>query len=696
MASRRTRYPDNEIDTDPVIRLWLLRILVPLGGHHEFVRPHGFNSDKLANVIGVGHWIDPSNREFDLKAVQSELRQLHQKAERQWAKAELPARLRRNINKLAGLVGLGNTDCRILEFAISIHNDRLLDDAADWLGQMTSIKVFNALSVILGLPEPEIRASLSAQGVLACTGLVSVDRSGASVLRGKLNLLSDAFADLMATSEADPTSLLRGTVSAVGRGHLKLSDYSHIQSSLEILHPYLRHAVATGRRGVNIFLYGDPGTGKSQLVRAMAKELECELFEIASEDVDGDPVNGGNRLRAFRVAQSFFGQRQALVVFDEVEDVFNDGDGLFGRKSTAQVRKAWINRMLEENPVPTFWLSNSLYGLDPAFIRRFDMVFELPVPPKRQRERILQEKCADILNADHISRIADADAVAPAVVAKASSVVRLIKDELGPQKSAAALERLISTTIEAQGHRPLAHHDVNRLPEVYDPSFIHADVDLAEVSNGLVTARSARLCLYGPPGTGKTAYGRWVAKQLGVPLLVKRPSDLMSMWVGENEKNIARAFREAEADGAVLLMDEVDSFLQDRRGAKSNWEVGLVNEMLTQMESFPGIFIASTNLMGNLDQAALRRFDLKVKFDFLRTDQALELLCRHCSELELAQPLADARARISRLKNLTPGDFAAVLRQHRFYPMKSADALVSALEAECVVKSGVKRSIGFM
>lgn len=90
---------------------------------------------------------------------------------------------------------------------------------------------------------------------------------------------------------------------------------------------------------------------------------------------------------------------------------------------------------------------------------------------------------------------------------------------------------------------------------------------------------------------------------MGIPLLIKRASDLMSMWVGENEQNIALAFKEAEQDGALLLIDEVDSFLQDRRGAKNSWEVTLVNEMLTQMEAFSGVFIASTNLMDGLDQA---------------------------------------------------------------------------------------------
>lgn len=696
MARRRARYFGNTIDIDPIIRLWLLRILVALGGHREFVKSHGFNNDTLAEALGLGHWIDPSPNDFDLKTVQAELRQLHQKAEKQWAKAALPDCLRNNVGQLSDLVGLSTTDCRILEFAVSIHNERLLDDTADWLGQLSSVKVFHALSILLNLPEPEIRSSLSAQSILARSGLVSVDRSGTSTLRGKLDLLSDAFADLMATAETDPISLLRGTVSAAGLAQLKLADYGHINPSLQILRPYLRQATATGRRGVNIFLHGAPGTGKSQLARALADELGSELFEVASEDADGDPVNGERRLRAFRAAQSFFAQRQALIAFDEVEDVFNDGDSFFGRKSTAQVRKAWINRMLEENPVPTLWLSNSIRCLDPAFIRRFDMVFELPVPPKTQRERILRDSCGDLLDASNISRIAEAENLAPAVVAKASSVVRSIRDELGRTGTMTAFERLISNTLEAQGHRPLVQHDPNRLPEVYDPIFIHADADLNSVAAGIVKARSGRLCLYGPPGTGKTAYGRWLAQQLDTPLLVKRASDLMSPYVGENEQNIARAFRQAAQDGALLLIDEVDSFLQDRRGAQRGWEVSLVNEMLTQMESYPGVFIASTNLMTGLDQAALRRFDLKVKFDFLRPEQSWELLRRHCAQLNLPTPQPDLLARVMRLERLTPGDFAAVLRQHRFRPIESSAAMVSALEAECAVKDCGKASIGFL
>jgi len=683
------------IDTEPYIRLWLFRILVTLGRHREFLSSDGFYSDDLAEALGLAQWLDPALEDFDRVRVLAELRRLHQKAEKQSKKISMPPCLCGNVRRLSDLVGLSETDCRVLEFAVTIHNERLLDDTADWLGQLSSVKVINVLSVILDLSEQEIRASLSPQGILAQSGLVSIERRSIDTLRGKLNLLSDSFSDLMLSSEADPVSLLRGTVFCAGPAQLDLSDYSHIQPSLEILHPYLRHSITTGRRGVNIFLHGVPGTGKSQLARALAEALSLELFEIASEDADGDSLKGQYRLRAFRAAQSFFANRKALIAFDEVEDVFNDGSGFWGIKSTAQVRKAWINRMLEENPVPTLWLSNAIDGLDPAFIRRFDMVFEVPVPPIRQRMRILQENCGDLLDTRSISRMAEAESLAPAVVIRAASVVSSIKNDLSQTGAMEAFERLVSNTLEAQGHRTLIQNDPNQLPEIYDPAFIQANADLTSVAAGLVSSRCGRLCLYGPPGTGKTAYGRWIARQLDAPLQVKRASDLMSPFIGMAEKNIASAFRQAADDGALLMIDEVDSFLQDRRRAQRGWEVSEVNEMLTQMESFPGVFIASTNLMTGLDQAALRRFDLKVKFDYLRHEQAWELLERHCAQLGLAAPHHNLLARITRMDKLTPGDFSVLLRQHRFRPIESPSAMVSALEAECSLKEGAKTAIGF-
>jgi SpoVK/Ycf46/Vps4 family AAA+-type ATPase len=179
--------------------------------------------------------------------------------------------------------------------------------------------------------------------------------------------------------------------------------------------------------------------------------------------------------------------------------------------------------------------------------------------------------------------------------------------------------------------------------------------------------------------------------------MIKRASDLIDKWVGASERNIAEAFRAAANEGAVLLLDEVDSFLQDRRGAQRSWEVTQVNEMLTQMEAFSGVFIASTNLVDDLDQAALRRFDLKLKFGYLKPIQAWDLFQRQCKALNLPVPDESLRSDLFRLDQLTPGDFAAVSRRHDFSPLVDADALLAALTDECAIKEGGQsHAMGFI
>ena len=116
---------------------------------------------------------------------------------------------------------------------------------------------------------------------------------------------------------------------------------------------------------------------------------------------------------------------------------------------------------------------------------------------------------------------------------------------------------------------------------------------------------------------------RYLAERLGLQVIQKRASDLLSKWVGRHrETQIADAFAEARASGAFLVFDEADSLLADRRFAERTWEVSQVNEMLTWMESHPLPFACTTNLADHLDPATLRRFVFKIALDYLTPDQA--------------------------------------------------------------------------
>ncbi|MBM4362765.1 MAG: AAA family ATPase, partial [Deltaproteobacteria bacterium] len=224
----------------------------------------------------------------------------------------------------------------------------------------------------------------------------------------------------------------------------------------------------------------------------------------------------------------------------------------------------------------------------------------------------------------------------------------------------------------------------------FDLSLVNATPALDRVVAGLAERRRGTLCLHGPPGTGKTAFVRHLADQLGTPLRAHRASDLLDMYVGQTEKRLAEAFAEAEREGAVLFLDEADSFLQRRSGAARSWEVTQVNELLVQIESFGGIFACSTNLMESLDPASLRRFALKIRFSPLTAAQRLTLFERTLGGADSREGLPrpdDLTARLGRIPGLAAGDFAAVVRRARILGLElDAEGLLAELLDECRYK----------
>ncbi|WP_165803966.1 AAA family ATPase [Limnohabitans planktonicus] len=684
----------------PIVKTWVFRILIELRHAQTLLARGTFRHEDLLRQLGLGPLLTEQDENKCTKSVIKAMRESHSQAEQ--TPAPVPPILVGNVKRIADLVGLNDVECRILEFVLLMRYDAALNEVCETVHNIRLPQLIKWLSTVLRLPPQAISLALHSKSALARSGLITIDNIHTHSLSEKFDLLCAKVVEPLFESDIEPVDWIKDRVHATTPGHLKWADYEHVKTPVGLLRAYLHQVVAQARKGVNILVYGPPGTGKTQLAKLLASDLGCELFEIATEDEDGDPIKGSRRVKAHCAAGSFFGQRRALILFDESEDVFPSTSGWLSflggdEQQQSQRHKGWMNRVLENNALPTVWVSNSVSGLDAAYVRRFDMVLELPVPPKSHRERIVAQASAGMLPAQSIQRLAESEHLSPAVVSRVCQVVQTIAEPMQPHRVTEAVELLVNNTLQAQGHPRIAKQDPHRLPEVYDPTLVNTEVDLTALATQLAEAKSGRLCFYGPPGTGKTAYGRWLAQQLGVPLHVKRASDLLGMYVGENEKNIARAFEQAQEEQAVLLIDEVDSFLQDRQGAQRSWEVSLVNEMLTQMEGFGGVFIASTNLMTQLDPAVLRRFDMKVHFGYLRPQQAAQLLLRHCQQLGLPEPGPVELTALGSLSNLTPGDFAAVHRQSRLRPLRSASDWVKALQAESALKPGAQSTgMGFL
>ena len=402
-------------------------------------------------------------------------------------------------------------------------------------------------------------------------------------------------------------------------------------------------------------------------------------------------IRAENRLNHCRLSQTLLERSQHnLLIFDEIEDVF--ASSLFDR-SVAQKNKAWINQLLENNVVPMIWLSNSVHGVDEAFLRRFDFILEMPELPTQNKAELIRSLVGDKLSASYVQHFAKERSLTPAILARAIKVANQV--ELQNRSFADVLLSLFNQTLQSQGKakiQPLVESKMS-----YDLDWVSCQGNIQQISEGLKQHKKGRICCYGPPGTGKTAWASWLAEQLDMPLLLKQGSDLLDPYVGGTEQKIARAFEQAKSDNCVLVLDEVDSFLFSRDGAQRSWERSQVNEILTQIERFEGLLIVSTNLMDSLDPAALRRFDLKLKFDYLTSAQRQDFAQNQAKKLGFGELNEGDLHFIERLNLLTPGDFAAVARRHQFAPFEEPKAWLNALQEECQIKPQFNqmRRIGF-
>ena len=315
-------------------------------------------------------------------------------------------------------------------------------------------------------------------------------------------------------------------------------------------------------------------------------------------------------------------------------------------------------------------------------LRRFMVALEMRLPTPAVRQRIWSRQLG--MNGieagtDEARVLATTFEATPGVAAGVTAAARLAGGLPAVQRGVHNLSRLL------QCDRP-----PQATPERFDLALVRADVDPAMLADCLASSRERRfsLCLQGPPGTGKSALVRYLAERLGLQVVQKRASDLLSKWVGDTEKHIADAFAEARAGGAFLVFDEADSLLADRRLAERTWEVSQVNEMLTWMESHPLPFACTTNLADHLDPATLRRFVFKIALDYLSPDQAAMAFRRYFG---LAAP-----APLAALATLTPGDFAVVRRKAKVLgQLQDPQALADMLRAECDAKREGTGGIGF-
>ncbi len=588
-----------------------------------------------------------------------------------------------NLKDIEKAFGFTDAQTEALAFFIAAAFNDQLQDVLLYFDYVTGGRelMTDIVACALKRSPQEVSDICRADGALSKSGLVTFSIPQFEVFCGNYTLLDNKSFGTLLDEKVSLDRIFLKTIVECPPAELKLEHFSHIPNVARVLVPYVKDALETSRKGVNILFYGLPGTGKTQLARVVAERCDARVFEVSPK--------ANNRLQCWKMCNSFLGYAdKTVLVIDEAEDIFNeDIDSDVG--TVIRRNKASLHWMLETAPIPNIWISNSVSSIAPSMLRRFDLIFEVSSPDAEGRRRMVDDAFGNTLSHTTRERLVLTRKLTPAVMKRAASVAQTVRETADTIDEVAVVD-MIDEVLRAQDYGTVAAAS-SVLPAFYDPKFVNADIDLDALAKGLAHAGGAKICLYGPPGTGKSAYAAWLAQQLNRPLVRRTVAELTSCFVGETEKQIAQAFREASRDNAVLLLDEADSFLRDRKLANYGWEATQVNELLTQLEAFEGYFVATTNLLDSFDGASLRRFDLKAKFDFLKPEQAVELAGRVLATTNIALDDA-ARDRIGHMAQLTPGDFAAVMRQSRFHPLADAVDFAGRLAQEVLLKDPYARS----
>ena len=605
--------------------------------------------------------------------------------------------INQRIHQLSDQLSLTESDSQILELLICYQTDQVISslvcdlsncliDLERWYRHDVTSLTNPTLAHIAGLTMSRLRERFSVRSPLVQSGLASVDEDGDIRILDRLSKLvfeptnSTRYIEEILFEEAPPAEL-------------EWEDFEHVAADRDHIERLIRGALKTGTKGVNILLYGPPGTGKTEFCRTICKRLELNLIAVGESD-EGEEPTRNERLRELRLATRLLGESQnSLLLFDEMEDILStgsDGGGWLSELSlghkprNSKGSKVFLHRLLENNAVPTLWTTNSAAVTNPTILRRMMFAMELRQPSSRIRSRIWRRQLTrhDIPSTEEDAEtLAHQFDVTPGVADRAVAAARLVDggDISTVHRGVESLSRLI------YGPKP----PITRV-ENFDPSLVCASSDPLEIADQLAGLNTKKFSVFlqGPPGTGKSAFVRYLAERVGMEVLQKRASDLMSMWVGGTEKNIARAFSEAREQELFLIFDEADSLLGDRRFAERNWEVSEVNEMLTWLENHPFPVACTTNFGERIDPATLRRFDFKLKVDYLSPEklhQAFRLFFN-----------MKAPEDIKFLTNLTPGDFRVVHRRAELLgKMSDANTIASMLKEESETKPAQVRPIGF-
>lgn len=383
------------------------------------------------------------------------------------------------------------------------------------------------------------------------------------------------------------------------------------------------------RKKLVIYFHGPYGAGKRELSQGICGQLNCPLLSL---DVELLPVEEPFREEILRLVFREGLLLQAPVYIAGADALLKEDD-----KAKAFIKK--LSRVIAEYGWLTFLAGEKSWAYLGVFEGTQFHAVEIPMPDVPVRKAAWQSALRALVSEDD-----------PAWAGHLAGQFRLTAGQIrdaadfaGRQRTMNNGQKDITLPDLFSACRSQSNHKLGELALKIEPAYDWEDLVLREdkltqlkeicsqvkhryrvfdewgFGRKLSHGKGLSILFWGPSGTGKTMGAEVISHELRLDLYKIDLSGVVSKYIGETEKNLARVFREAQTSNAILFFDEADALfgkrteVSDAHDRYANIETSY---LLQKMEEYEGVVILATNLRENMDEAFTRRIRFIVEFPF--------------------------------------------------------------------------------
>lgn len=452
------------------------------------------------------------------------------------------------VRALQRQLGLGEQEYRILAFAFLSTHSRFIGALRDFIEHtFCNESQLDVICKLTGIDRSQFPILTNDQSTIVQMHLSGPGpySFGMSVAE-RFYMHDDVLSQVLKAKSIDD-DILAGLLNPCEPAKLTIDDFKHIGEQLQLLKDCVMDATANGGKPLSVLLVGKPGSGKTQLVKALSAYAEASLYEVPV--VDDDTLKKGNsayRLGEYlRMSNMLNRAPTCHILFDEVEDVLNE-------RENENKRKGWINQTLEKRSATTFWVCNTVEHFDQAFLRRFDYVLYMPVLDYRSRVRMMKDAFAKHgVSSQRIHELAAQRINTPAAVERLANLAERLK---GGQLSANEMLNMNFPTAPNWYSKELGEFNLNHC---------HADtpIPLEQLASLCEKNANIRVLVSGGSGSGKTSLVRHLCYEYNQSTRFYEAESLITPDPVVFFNLVQNAFEHAAIKREMLVIDEVDQLL---------------------------------------------------------------------------------------------------------------------------------------